>query len=183
MADATFNGLTLTITLPPGQVSVDVRAEIYSAWKEWLLLTHENRRFPPAFTTEGGTDTVPGEVSGRNYFVRNDLGWRVQPSEEDINVTLVGNLFATDSSLPMVIPTVGGFTTLVQIQRSSLALVETTGVVQADVRLIRQMVAGEVNISLDDRTVTVYDEAGITGGIILAEFDISADGRIRLRTT
>ena len=49
-----------------------------------------------------------------------------------------------------------------------------------DVLIIKQMVAGNVTISSDDLTVTVFDEDDVT---ILAEFSVSADGRVRTRTT
>ena len=49
-----------------------------------------------------------------------------------------------------------------------------------DMLIIKQMVAGNVVISLDDLTITVYDEDDIT---ILATFSVSADGRVRTRTS
>ena len=192
MADATFDGINLIVQLPAAQTSVDVQAEIYSAWKEFLLADKENLRFPQAFTTEGGSPTVPGETSGRNFFLRNDLGWRVRPPEEDINITLVGNLFSTEATLPLIIPTIGAFTVLVNIQRSSLALVEQTGIsgltaqesadlssTQADAALARKLLGGRrVEISLDDLTVTFYDDDNIA---VIAVYSISADGRLRER--
>ena len=51
---------------------------------------------------------------------------------------------------------------------------------QADVRLIKQMTSGNATVSLDDLSVTVYDEDGVT---VLATFSLSADGRIRTRLT
>ncbi len=186
MADATFDGDNLLILLPAAQTTVDVQTELYSAWKDFVRLDPANRRFPPAFTTEGGTDTVPGEVSGRNFFLRNDLGWRIRPPEEDIEIVLAGNLFAQDTTLVIIVPTLGAFTVLTTIQRSSLALVEQTGISgltvgeAADLNLIKQMLSGNATVSLDDRTVTVFDTNGVT---VLATFDISVDGRIRLRTS
>ena len=49
-----------------------------------------------------------------------------------------------------------------------------------DVLLIRQMTAGNATVSVDDLTVTVYDEDTVT---VLATFSLSADGRIRTRTS
>lgn len=60
-------------------------------------------------------------------------------------------------------------------------LIDTKGLIDGtDLMLIRQMVAGNATISLDDLTVTVFDEDGVT---TIATFSISADGRIRTRTS
>lgn len=154
MADATFNGTTLRIALPPGQTAVDVREELYTAWKEFLLADFPvNGAFPPAFSTEGGTTTVVGEASGRNYFLRNDLGWRIIPPEEDIEIVLSGNLFKTDQDLDMILPTVGGFNVLTTIQRSSLSLIEFTpsssALVDADLLAIDKAVHIDVRDGSD----------------------------------
>ena len=53
-----------------------------------------------------------------------------------------------------------------------------------DVKLIKAMVSGDAVVSLDDLTVTVYDPDIITSPrTVLATFDVSADGRVRLRTS
>lgn len=48
-----------------------------------------------------------------------------------------------------------------------------------EMRLAKQLIANNVSVSLDDRTVTIYDDDGIT---TTAVYDISVDGRIRTRT-
>lgn len=59
--------------------------------------------------------------------------------------------------------------------------IDTSALVDAtDLMITKQMVAGNVTISLDDETVTVFDEDGTT---ILVVLDVSTDGRIRTRTT
>ena len=60
-------------------------------------------------------------------------------------------------------------------------VIDTKSLVDAtDLMLIRQMVAGNATVSVDDLTVTVYDEDNVT---VLATFSLSADGRIRTRTS
>lgn len=53
-----------------------------------------------------------------------------------------------------------------------------------DVKIIKAMVSGNAVVSLDDLTVTVYDPDS-TGSpqTVLATFDISVDGRVRIRTS
>lgn len=109
----TFSGTNLLITLDSGVTSVDVERDLYSEWKEWMTLS-DNSKFYPAFASSSGGDPLtPGLNSGNYFFLRNDLGWRIKPAEEDLNVTLVGNLFGQDSDLPIVIPTTGNYTVLI----------------------------------------------------------------------
>lgn len=123
MPTPTFDGDNLLIILPAASPVLDVRTDLYSEWKLWQL-AGTNQKYPQAFTTEGGQDTVPGEVLGRAYFLRNDLGWRIRNAEEDAAVQFNGNFFATLSSLPIVVPVLGAFTVTNQIKFSSLAFVE-----------------------------------------------------------
>lgn len=105
----TFNGETLVIRLDSG-VTAFGWIDVYSAWKDWLLEAPSNRGYPPAFDTSGG-DTITATLdSGSYFFIRNDLGWRLQPPEEDISAYPTGNLIPSDVTLPVAIPTDGGFT-------------------------------------------------------------------------
>ncbi len=112
MADATFDGVNLVMTLPINQSRVDVDSDLYTAWKTFQLANKRNMRFPPAFRTIGGDELTPGIDAGAYYFIRNDLGWRIRPAEQSQNILFVGNLAPEDSSVAIVIPTVGSFTNL-----------------------------------------------------------------------
>jgi hypothetical protein len=62
------------------------------------------------------------------------------------------------------------------------ATVNTEGFVDGkEVEIIHQMVAGNVDISLDDLTITVYEQGSTT--VALATFSMTADGRMRRRLT
>jgi hypothetical protein len=108
----TFNGDDLLITLDSGVLNVNIETDLYSEWKEWMVLS-DNAKYLPAFATSGGDSLIPGLDAGSYFFLRNDLGWRIRPAEEDLNVTLTGNLFPQDPDLPMIIPTVGNYTVLI----------------------------------------------------------------------
>jgi hypothetical protein len=72
---------------------------------------------------------------------------------------------------------VGQFTRL-----STGTLVDQTGFVSGeDIRLIKALVGGDAVVSLDDQTITVYDDT-ISPRQVLAVYSISADGRVRTRT-
>ena len=66
------------------------------------------------------------------------------------------------------------------VNNSAITINDKGLIDQEDVLIIKQMVAGNVTISLDDLTITVLDEDDIT---TLATFDVSADGRVRTRTS
>lgn len=111
----TFDGDTLTITLgapTDGALAVDAEVDLYSDWKDWVLLS-DNIKYPPAFRVVGGDALTPGIDAGAYFFLRNDYGWRIKPHESDHTVYLTGNLTPQDSSLPIMIPTTGGYTVLV----------------------------------------------------------------------
>lgn len=53
MAKTSFDGVARTITVNPGVSNISVKEDIYSAWKEWVLLA-DNSAFLPAIRTVGG---------------------------------------------------------------------------------------------------------------------------------
>lgn len=112
-----FDGPTKIITLASATTSVLV-ATIYSRWKDWVKLT-DNAKFLPAFREVGGDPLGGGVQSGINIFLRNDLGWRIRPPEENIVITITGNLFGEDPDLPQIIPTIGGFDTVARLSLSA----------------------------------------------------------------
>lgn len=105
----TFDGTTLIVTLDSGATEVDWQ-DTYSAWKDWLLQSPLNRRFPKAFRPDGGGQLTSIIDQGRYYFFANSSGWRIKPPEEDITIYAAGNLAVEDTSLPALIPTDGAFT-------------------------------------------------------------------------
>ncbi len=118
-----FDGPSLLITLESGDTTVEV-AEIYSRWKDWVLL---NPGYPEAFRAVGGDPLGGGLFSGINTFIRNDLGWRIKPPEEDIDITLVGNLYPEDPNNPWRAPTVGDFDTSINTTNSANVLLVDSG--------------------------------------------------------
>jgi len=124
MADATFDGDNLLVLLPSAQSEVAVKSQMYGAWKRWAK-TGTNARFLPAFDTVGGDPTTADGKVSPFFFLRNDLGWRMRCPEEDLEVTLVGNLYGRDPSLPIMVPTLGNFTVLMTMERDASSVVQT----------------------------------------------------------
>src|SRR3990167_9332153 len=122
----TFNGSTLMITLDAGEAVVDAKVDLYSDLKEWVK-TGDNMKYAAAFDTVGGDPTTATGKVSPFFFLRNDLGWRIRPAEENANVTIVGNLYGRDPALRMLVTTVCSFTVLVGMQRDASYVVETVG--------------------------------------------------------
>jgi len=100
---ATFNGVTLLITLeaPTAGVLNQTVEQVYDDAKQWHLNAN-NRKYPFPFTVSGGEDITAVEKAGQYYFLRNDLGWRIQGTDEDQDVFWDGNLIPTNLSLRML---------------------------------------------------------------------------------
>jgi len=107
-----FDGDNLIITLNAGGSlhTVDAGENLYSEWKEWLKTS--DAQYEPAFRVVGGDPLTPGITAGSYFFLRNDLGWRIRPAEEDATILMTGNLVPEDSALPIAIPTIGAYTVL-----------------------------------------------------------------------
>ncbi len=175
----TFNGVDLTITLDPGVGGldlIDAQTDLYEPWKDWQRNPATNMGFPQAFGTSGGVTLAPGLTSGAYFSLRNDLGWRIKFPENDLEVTLSGNLIPVDSALPMTINSDGVFrNVLFGLQ----PITQNVALLLDDIQFVRQVIAGRAVVSLDDLTITIYETDGLT---VLVTFDISADGRIRTPT-
>lgn len=90
----TFDGPNKLIYINDEITEIDVRADIYSAWKEWVLVGgHINSKFQPAIRGTGGDPLGGGTFLDGYFFLIN--GWKLVPPKDnlttDINIT--GNLF------------------------------------------------------------------------------------------
>lgn len=107
-----FNGVDKRIYVHPLISALNVKADIYSAWKRWVLL-RDNGKFLPALRTIGGDPLVGGQYAGDLYFLQN--GWQIVI---DHVVTITGILYNDAGGSPFIIEPGGGVTATV----SNLAL-------------------------------------------------------------
>jgi hypothetical protein len=89
----TFDGPNKLILVNEGETSLDIQTEVYSDWKEWVLLEDNLKYFPP-LNTVGGEPTIGAERLDVTYFLIN--GWRIKPYPGSYNLNLVGNIFDVD---------------------------------------------------------------------------------------
>jgi len=126
----TFDGPNLKIILPTvGEYAAEL--DFYSKWKEWVLLS-DNSKYPPAFDTTGG-DTISATTKVAPYFfLRNDLGWRIQAPEQTGEIIIEGNLFPRDANTKMFLAPTGSYTVTFRQIVSSRATVEAAAGVVTD---------------------------------------------------
>ena len=102
-----------------GVITIDIQTDIYSAWKDWVLLS-DNSKFLPALRTVGGDPTTGEKSIAPYYFLTN--GWKIAPYEADHMLVLQGNLFVDSPETygaSLIVPTVGDFTILANIITTS----------------------------------------------------------------
>jgi hypothetical protein len=156
-------GLSDTITLAAGQTNV---VECYSITPGAQVVTFD-------FQTTNLIDLFVAGFTGTFSIADSTNAASV------VSVDLTSGVMTIDADFTDGIITVRGVGTY--INDSTITTITDVGLVnQHDVKIIKQMVAGNVTISLDDLTVTVYDEDDVT---VLVVLDVSADGRVRTRTT
>jgi hypothetical protein len=153
MAIVTFNGENLIIQLTTTGL-YDVESDLYSAWKDWVVLS-DNSKFPVAFETTGGDDIGGGQQIAPYFFCRNDIGWRIKSPPDNGEVIIQGNLFPRLNSNPLFIESVG-FDAFIRQEVSTRAVVVevgTSGVSEQDKQDIAALVIASGLASQDKQDI------------------------------
>lgn len=69
-----FDGINRLIIVNPSEPVISVKADIYSAWKEWIRL-RDHAKFAPAIRVVGGDPISATQFTGDTYFLTNN--WRI----------------------------------------------------------------------------------------------------------
>jgi hypothetical protein len=95
-----FDGANRNIYVAEGVTELNVKTDLYSAWKEWSQFSTESP--PPivwakAFTAVGGDPITESQDLGTTFFLEN--GWRIQPTPNGTSYTLTitGNLYTREA--------------------------------------------------------------------------------------
>jgi len=121
----TFNGITKIIQGDYGSgstVELDIRRDLYSAWKEWTAIDN-NAKYLQAFSTTGGDPISLTIAVGAYFFLEN--GWKIRPFESNHRLVLNGNLYTRDDSSPFL--NVSGYSVITETRNSSLTQTVNTG--------------------------------------------------------
>jgi hypothetical protein len=95
-----FDGPSKTIFVNEGIRELDVKEDLYSAWKEWVSASQQGPRsaaYPGAFSVVGGEPITDDLNVGATFFLEN--GWRIQPFASKglaYTLTIKGNLFTRE---------------------------------------------------------------------------------------
>ena len=95
-----WDGENRIIYVAEGVTTLDVKVDIYSAWKEWILGSVEK---PPASSWPEAISAIGGEPLndtlnvGSTFFLEN--GWRIQPiaSKNPYILTVTGNIYTREA--------------------------------------------------------------------------------------
>lgn len=121
----TFDGVNKIVQGNYGSsstVELDIKRDLYSAWKEWVA-TDNNAKYLQAFSTTGG-DPISNTISVGSYFFLEN-GWKIRPMELNHRLILNGNLFTRDDSSPFL--NVSGYSVLTETRNSSITQTVNTG--------------------------------------------------------
>ena len=107
MPKVTFDGVNKQIVVNAMETEIEVKADIYSAWKDWVMLS-DNSKYEEAIRTIGG-DPIGGALfAGDLYFLMND--WTVVIGHE---VDVTGALFNDEPGSPFTVSAGGRVTSTV----------------------------------------------------------------------
>jgi len=116
VAKVTFDGVQKLIIIDTGITELDVKIDLYSDWKEWVLID-DNSKYLAAISVVGGDPISLTRSLGSTFFLEN--GWRIRPYEGSHTLTINGNIY-TRTGDPVTIPTLGDYQVLVNLSTSNL---------------------------------------------------------------
>ena len=100
----TFDGPNKLIIINEGVTTLNIKEDVYSAWKDWILVLgqtdhKDNPAYLEAISAIGGEPTPTGEI-GSTFFLEND--WKLKPYPGSYRLIVNGNLYSVDGSDPYV---------------------------------------------------------------------------------
>lgn len=87
----TFDAVNKLIVVSNNVTDLDIKTDLYSSWKEWVLI-RDNAKYPQAFRTTGGDPIGGGRYTGDVYFLVN--GWKVVVDLTKVKIS--GVLYSDD---------------------------------------------------------------------------------------
>lgn len=97
---AVFDANDKIIYISEGVTEINVKQDLYSAWKEWKINSPQAPHptaFLNAFTAIGGDPISGSQNVGDTFFLEN--GWRIQPfsSGKPYVLTIEGNIYTREA--------------------------------------------------------------------------------------
>ena len=167
-----FNGASKIISVQNNVTELTV-LEIYSAWKDWMIIS-DNAKYYHAFSVLGGDPTVSGKYLGTTFFLEN--GWKIKPYGWNHVLTIIGNLYSRDGSSPMV-PCDGNFNVLVNLTTSNLIdTVSTAGGSSSNVTV--NDIVSSIMMNLQDYLTRIVELHLVHGLDENAPLNVTQTGRV-----
>lgn len=140
-----FDGDNLIATLdaPTAGVLQQTAEQIYDEAKQWHLNAN-NRKYPFPFLTSGGEPITTIEFAGQYYFWRNDLGWRIETTDEDQDVQWSGNLIPSDLNQRIFNSMPGRTIAHIGLQPLTTVVTTGSGVLPADIQAIEDAIFARI---------------------------------------
>jgi hypothetical protein len=159
-----FDGPNKIIYVNEGVTTLDVKTDLYSAWKEWKINSLEAPHptaYLNAFTAVGGDPITDVQDLGTTYFLEN--GWRIQPfaSKQSYTLTISGNLYTREPGETPFFFAEGVSVSLVRSNIVDLITVSAVGV-----SITEQDITNIANATADsvwDETLDDHQNVGSTG--------------------
>jgi len=195
MPAATFDGANRVVVLPSGSspIEIDVQADLYSAWKQFVQVS-DNAKFAPAFRTIAG-DPLPGGLIAEPYFflqnqaqTTTEGGWRIRPAEQNTTYNLLGNLVPEDDAFDTAVVTTGSFTNLLLgiqpvTQGTDAILTTQTSLLTQNTQILNNIATRkEIDFTGDDTAgwqEVLYDSLGAEYG----RFNLFDETKTRINET
>lgn len=128
-----FDGPNKLILITPGVTALDIREDVYSAWKEWVQKNPDaliDAKYLHAMRAVGGDPLPGGAALGSTFFLTN--GWRIKPYPGRYRLVVTGNLYTEEGDTPFVNAD-AGYDSNIRIETTVSTLVERpAGVGTAD---------------------------------------------------
>jgi hypothetical protein len=95
-----FDAIEKIIFVSDGVTVLDIKEDVYSAWKEWILGSQQYplaASYPEAISAIGGEPLTDTLNVGATFFLEN--GWRIQPysSGDPYILTVNGNIYTREA--------------------------------------------------------------------------------------
>ena len=159
----TFDGLNKLILVNDGVTELDIKEDVYSAWKEWVSSFNDNAKWEPAIRSTGGDPTVGSRFSGDIYFLIN--GWKLLIDFTKVRVT--GVLFSDDFD-----------TAYYAYDLTSQYAVQVSSIVNTVSEGISASAVTPILLEVQNRMKEVWQKQGldISNGVTLTDTSITVDG-------
>lgn len=146
MPTITFDGPNKIIDIGYDSAITTVSAvDIYSRWKDWV--TAGNAQYVQAFDLSVGGNDLGGGASLDGYlFLRNDLGWRIRPADQDHILIMDGQLYGYSAGTAKYL-TRSGRTINIQESQSSRSQVVQGGDPPSIAAAVWSSVAATFNVA------------------------------------